>query len=112
MTMYRNNAKIDEFQKWSIVIDCICLSKDLDHVISLPVAVLGGKQLLRATLRSKYRDSSSSSRRGRQRQFKLLLLRLHHLTFTPPETFGCFPFSSVLADSIISNIHFLLSHMS
>ena len=99
-----------------MVIDCISLSKEfgkivLDHVISLPVAVLGGKQLLRATLRSKYRDSSSSkSRRGEAKAVTSLML--HHLTFTPPKTFGHYPFSSVLVDSIISNIHLLLSHMS
>ena len=101
-----------------MVIDCISLSKEfgkivLDHVISLPVAVLGGKQLLRTTLRSKYRDSSSRSSRSRRGEAKAVTsLRLHHLTFTPPKTFGHYPFSSVLVDSIISNIHLLLSHMS
>ena len=99
-----------------MVIDRISLSKELgkivlDHVISLPVAVLGGKQLLRATLRSKYRDSSSRSRRGRGEAKAVTSLRLHQLTFTPPETFGLYPFSSVLVDSIISNIHLLLSHI-
>ena len=43
---------------------------------------------------------------GRQRQL-LLLLRMHHLTFTLPK----YLVSSVLTDSILSHLHLFTSHI-
>ena len=69
----------------------------LDRVESCDISACRcswGKAALAATLRSKYMDSSnsSSSRRiGKSGGRQLLLLRLHHITFTPPSNIWPFP---------------------
>jgi len=92
---------LELFQKWSLaMIACLFAKSWIMWYLCLSL-FLGKATLAGGDLALKV-----------QGQQLLLLLRLHHLTFAPPQTFGHLPFSSVLARSTLISSRRTSCHIS